>query len=127
MMDTDTRERLIRAYYDAVDTESYPDFEDILTADAEHIRPGQGVLHGGTAVREYYETERSARNTTHDVDRIVHDDEMTLCLVTVTGEKPDGPFRRPVVTTVTFDETAERIASYHVYRGYAAPVDATDA
>lgn len=124
-MDIDERERLIDAYYDAVDEESYEAFDRLFTADSRHVRPGQGVLRGGAAVREYYETERDATETTHDVKRLVHDDAITLCLVEVRGTGTEGPFSRPVVGEFTFDAAAGRISSYRVFRGYAGETDAT--
>lgn len=124
-MDTDERELLIDAYYWAVDKETYEEFERLLAADARHVRPGQEVLEGGEAVRDYYENEREATDTTHDVKRQVHDDDLTLSLVEVSGETTDGEFSRPVVGQFTFDAETGRIGSYRVYRGYAGEIGVT--
>lgn len=125
MTETKRREQLIRAYYSAVDTESYADFEDLMTATVRHVRPGQGLLRGGAAVRDYYETERDSTNTAHEIEAILHDDDRTLCLVEVSGETPAGPFVRPVVGAFTFDDDADLIDSYTVYRGEAVDETAT--
>jgi len=124
-MDTDNRQRLIEAYYRAVDEGSYREFERLLTEDALHARPGQGVLKGGAAVREYYENEREATETNHRLNRQVHDDDLTLSLVEVSGETPEGGFFRPVIGQFTFDEETDHISSYRVYRGYADETDVT--
>jgi ketosteroid isomerase-like protein len=126
-MDIEDRERLIAAYYQAVDAEEYATFEDLFTPDAHHIRPGQGVLVGGAAVREYYETERTATNTTHRVGERFHGESRTLCTVEVSGEKASERFARPVVGAFDFDGEAERLSAYRVYRGSVEDPDLTPA
>ena len=105
------------AYYRAVDDETYDEFERLLTEDALHVRPGQGVLRGGAAVREHYEERRDATNTTHDVRERFHGDDTSLCVLGVRGETPSGPFERPVVSEFEFDADAGRLSAYRVYRG----------
>ena len=114
-MDIGERDGLIDGYYRAVDTEAYDEFERLFTDDALHVRPGQGVLRGGAAVREHYEERRDATNTTHAVRERLHGDATSLCVLEVSGETPSGPFERPVVSEFTFD--AGRLTAYRVYRG----------
>lgn len=111
------RNELIDAYYRDLDADEYEALDDIFAADAEYARPGQR-LDGGAAIREYFETERRSSNTTHDVEKRLHDDEATYCKVAVSGNLPDGSFEGDIVAEFEFDDGEDRITAYRVFRGY---------
>lgn len=118
-MDEANRNALINSYYEAIDDEDYAAMEATFASDAQHIRPGQGSLVGAAAIREFFETERQSSNTFHDVTKRFHDDEGSYCMVTVSGELPDGPFEGDVFAEFEFDADEEHITKYRVYRGYS--------
>ncbi|WP_129113823.1 YybH family protein [Halegenticoccus tardaugens] len=121
-MNVDNRDRLIDAYYRAVDQENYDAFEQLFSDDAHHVRPGQGLLIGGGAVREYYEQERSVAHTDHRIQQRYHGDTATLCTVEVRGKSSSGPFSRQVVGEFDFISDENLITRYCVYRGHSHAV-----
>lgn len=115
-MDTAKRNELIDAYYDAIDAESFVDFERAFTPDIEYLYPGEPAMHGIEEVRSFFEERREHSNSTHDVFRRVADDEVTVCEGAVTAEAPDGTaFGAAFVGVFEFDEAAAAIARVGVY------------
>lgn len=112
------RNDLIDAYYRGLDAEEYGALDDVFAADVEYERPGQRTLEGGEAIRAFFETERRSSNTSHDVERRLHDEEATYCTVAVSGDLPGGTFEGDIVAEFEFDDGAEQITAYRVYRGY---------
>jgi len=115
-MDTTTRHELIDTYYDAIDAESFADFERAFAPTVEYLYPGEPAMHGVDAVREFFEERREHADSTHEIDRRVDADEVTICEGTVTATAPDGSvFEAAFVGVFAFDDDAAGIDRVGVY------------
>lgn len=113
-MSTDTRNELIDAYFAALDE-----------ADPELARPGlsddfvyeslAGPLEGFDGLADYITEHRSVTESTHDVQRRIHDD-VSVTVGVVTGTGPDGdPVEAAFCDVFEFDDADEAIERITVY------------
>lgn len=114
-LDISTRDDLMDAYFDCVDTEEYGRFEAVFAEDATYAHPSD-VIEGRDEIRRLYADRRGTRNTDHDITRRIHDSDASACEGTVTGEFIEGgTFDGEFMDAFEFDAESERISHISVF------------
>ena len=67
----DSRERLVRRYYEAIDEEEYDRVFDLFSDDVVYHRPGRSSIEGIEAFEEFYLDERPLEDGTHDMEDVL--------------------------------------------------------
>lgn len=117
-MDIQARDRLIDEYYDAVDSREVDRFADVFAPSAIHFRPGQGTLAGRDEIIRYFREEWRSSETSHTVDRRIHDPEVTVTRMDVAGVYEGEPFEGTFLAEFEFTPAEDAITVYRLYRGY---------
>ncbi len=84
-----TNEPVARRYYDLVDAEAYDDLVGLFTEDVVYERPGQTVIEGRAALREFYEAGRPLSDGEHELHQVVVDGDTVAVRGTFRGRQ-DG-------------------------------------
>lgn len=117
-MDTERRDGLIDEYYDAVDSREVERFGDVFDPAATHFRPGQGTLRGRDEIIRYFREEWRSSETSHTVDKRIHDPEVTITRMDVAGVYEGDPFEGTFLAEFEFTPDEDAITAYRLYRGY---------
>jgi len=117
-MDIDARDRLIDVYYEAVDSRDIDRFADVFAPEATHFRPGQGTLEGLDAIQRYFREDWRSSETDHAVDKRIHDPEVTVSRMVVSGVYEGEPFEGRFLAEFEFTPAEDAIVAYRLYRGY---------
>lgn len=109
------RDRLVDAYFQALDDEEYSQLDSAFTEDVTYQLPDE-TINGRDELMAYFRERREPTNTTHEVTRRIHDDGGSAVEGYVTGEMPDGSaFEGRFADVFAFDSEAEQIAELVVY------------
>jgi hypothetical protein len=117
-MDTERRNRLIDTYYDAVDSRDVERFADVFASAATHFRPGQGTLDGLDEIQRYFREDWRSSETSHTVEKRIHDPEVTVTRMAVSGVYEGEPFDGRFLAEFEFTPADDAITAYRLYRGY---------
>lgn len=111
-MDRATRNELIDAYFECLDTLEYDRLQSVYTDDVELGWTDGRVVRGWDDVREFYATERGDNDTAHRTRKRLHDGDR----VAVEGEVT---YTHPVEDTHGFCDVFEfrdgRISRVSIY------------
>ncbi|MFO7927626.1 nuclear transport factor 2 family protein [Natronomonas sp.] len=114
-MPTDTRNELIDAYFAALD-ETDPELARPALSDDFVYESLAGPLEGFDGLAAYITDHRSVTDSTHDVQRRIHDDDVSVTAGVVTGTGPDGdPAEAAFCDVFEFDDADEAIERITVY------------
>lgn len=114
MSDAD-RNELIDAYFDAMDAEDLARVRPVL-ADDFRYESLSGDLDGAAGLRRYVEERKALTDTTHRIDRRLHDAGGSVAEGVVTGATSDGEQTSADFCDVfEFDGDDERITRIAVY------------
>ncbi|RQG94188.1 nuclear transport factor 2 family protein [Natrarchaeobius chitinivorans] len=84
----ESREKLIDRYMDALDEDDFELLRPHLADDVKYTSL-VGDFEGLEEVERFYETERNASDTVHEIDRYVHTDEVSFAEGHTWGQLPD--------------------------------------
>lgn len=114
-MTTESRDDLIDAYFEALDTTD-PSVARPALADSFVYESLAGDLHGHEGLREYITELRSVTDSTHDLDRRVHGESVSVVEGVVSGTGPDGrPAEAAFCDVFEFDDDESAITRIAVY------------
>ncbi|WP_170964444.1 nuclear transport factor 2 family protein [Natronomonas salsuginis] len=114
-MSSDTRNELIDAYFAALD-ESTPELARPALSDEFVYGSLAGQLEGFDGLADYITEHRSTTESTHDIQRRIHDDDVSVTVGVVTGTGPDGePAEAAFCDVFEFDDADEAIEQITVY------------
>jgi ketosteroid isomerase-like protein len=117
-MDTQRRDRLIDEYYDAVDSRDIDRFAAVFAPEATHFRPGQGTLAGLEEIQRYFREDWRSSETSHTVEKRIHDPDVTVTRMAVSGVYEGEPFDGRFLAEFEFTAADGAITAYRLYRGY---------
>jgi len=115
-MSTESREALIEAYFDVLDTEDYDCLYDVFDEDVVYLYPGGEDLEGLDVAMEYFEERRPTEDSEHNLERTVHTDEVSVSEGSFTGFVPgSGPIEADFCNVFEFTPSDDRITYNGVY------------
>lgn len=113
-MNTTERERLVDAYFDALDEPDYAAFGEIFAPDCVYRYPAVGPIAGVDDVIRFCTDEKPTSNTDHTVERYLHTPAATVVEGTSTGVVDGDPVESHFCDVVEFTAD-DRIATLAVY------------
>jgi ketosteroid isomerase-like protein len=114
-MSTDDRNELIEAYFTAIDDEE-PEIARSALADGFVYESLLGRLEGFDGLVEYITELRSTSDSTHDLTRRIHDEDVSVVEGTVTGLDAEGePTSADFCDVFEFDDEETAITRITVY------------
>lgn len=113
-MSFDDRTALIDAYFTALDTEDLSVVEPVL-ADGFVYESLAGDLEGLQGLETYMDELRGLSNTTHEITRLIHGDDISVAEGTVTGETEDGSAMADFCDVFEFNADETGITRLAVY------------
>lgn len=112
-MDEDVRNRLIDAYFAALDAEDVEPVRPVL-ADDFRYESLAGVYRGPAGLRRYID-DRGFADTTHETTLRVHGESASFVEGTVTGTRHGEPATVAFSDVFAFDDAEEQLTRIAVY------------
>lgn len=113
-MNENQRAALIETYFTAIDEDDFETLQPAVSEDVQ-FRSSAGVIDGVDELRAYLTNDRMFSNSVHDITRLVHHPEVSVCEGSVTGETPDGRVDAAFCDVFEFSPDDESIRSISVY------------
>lgn len=114
-MNTNTREKLADAYFDALDAPDYESLRSVFATDIVYRYPDATPLEGIETAIRFFEEDKPTSDTDHDVTRYVHGEDATVAEGFSTGVVDGDPFESYFCDVLEFTEDEERISDLAVY------------
>ena len=83
-------ERIVRAYYAAVDSGNIDAVLDLFSAEAQYYRPGYAPMHGRAELRRFYTDQRVLVGGRHELELLLSRAEQVSCYGRYRGQKRSG-------------------------------------
>lgn len=113
-MDTDQRDELIAAYFQALDAESFDRLEDHLAVGFTYDHPDT-TAETIKGMRTFFE-QRAPQDTSHEIHRTLHAAKASVVEGRITGELVDGTPREGYFCDVfDFDDGEDHLTRVAVY------------
>lgn len=113
-MNKNKKADLIDRYFQALDEDDFTRVEPVL-ADEVRFKSSADELSDADRLRAYMEEGRMISNSTHEINRRIHDDDVSVVEGMVRGETADGPVQGAFCDVFEFDQHAGTITSITVY------------
>lgn len=97
-------ESVARRYYELVDADEYDELVDLFSEDVVYERPGQPVIEGEAALREFYEEGRPLSEGEHELHDVVVDGSTVAVRGTFRGEQDGEPVELGFADFHEFDD-----------------------
>ncbi|QLG60298.1 nuclear transport factor 2 family protein [Halorarum salinum] len=114
-METEQREKLAQAYFDALDESDYESLRSVFSDDVVYHYPKVSVVEGIDNVVEFMTERKPTSNTNHEITRYLHTGEASVCEGYSTGELDGDSFEGHFCDVVEFDSAENRITTLAVY------------
>ncbi len=113
-MSESDRNELIDAYFDALDSED-PEIVRPALADGFVYESPSGDLEGFSGFETYMNELRGFSNTTHEVTRRIHDEDVSVAEGTVTGDGDGTSLQAGFCNVFEFDDDEAGLTRIAVY------------
>lgn len=115
-MENKVHDRLMDAYFNALDEEDFQQLKSAFTDDIVYRYPGEGEIQPIDDVLDFFKHGKQTTNTTHDVFRRLYNDDVAIAEGHITGEIIDGgSFEGYFCNVFEFNIEAEQVSKISVY------------